>query len=330
VFNSAYNPFQFWDGRAASLEDQSQGPPQNALEMFGGSGHAWRDLVKRLRKNEKYVAQFEKVFGTPPTRDTVAKAIATYERTVLSGNSIHDRAEVAMRKRVEEEETNKFVLKAADYAKVLKAAYKEKDEHALKALRLDPAKEEGIEATAKSLASGQALFFDKARCNLCHVGDNFTDNAFHNLGVGATKEGKLPASQAGRYGAQPAGHKNPDAYGAFKTPTLRHLLGTAPYLHDGSEKTLEDVVEFYDRGGNANAFLDVRMRDEDAEREWWLAKKEGKEYAGKVEVKVFDGRPIAPRKLNLTAQEKKDLVLFLRALQGDLPDPIVGEPKRMP
>lgn len=329
IFNSAYNAQQFWDGRAASLEDQSQGPVMNALEMFGGNGHAWRDAVKRLRKDEKYVKQFQRVFGTQPTRDSVAKAIAAYERTVLSGNSIHDRAEVAMRKRVEAEETNKFVLRAADYATVLKAAYKDRDEYSLKALKLDPAKEEKIDEVAKSLVNGRNVFFDKGRCNLCHAGDNFSDNTYHNLGVGV-KDGKVPASQAGRYGAMATGHKNPDFYGAFKTPTLRHLLGTGPYLHDGSEKTLEGVVELYDRGGNANAFLDVRMRDEDAEREWWLAKQQGKEYQGKVEVKVFDGKPIAPKKLNLTAQEKADLVLFLRALQGDLPDPLVGDPKKMP
>ena len=72
------------------------------------------------------------------------------------------------------------------------------------------------------------------------------------------------------------------------------------------------------------------MRDEDAERAWWLAKEEGKPYKGKVEVREFSGKPIAPKKLELSAQEKKDLVLFLRSLQGDLPDPIVGDPRKMP
>ncbi len=108
---------------------------------------------------------------------------------------------------------------------------------------------------AQSLNDGRALFFGKARCNSCHVGDNFTDNQFHNLGVGV-KDGQLPADTLGRFATLPTGHKNPELIGAFKTPTLRHLLGTAPYMHNGSERTLEEVVEFYDRGGNANEFLD--------------------------------------------------------------------------
>lgn len=329
VLNSAYNTHQFWDGRAASLEDQSQGPPQNALEMFDGDGHAWRKVVSRVREQPEMVKQFQQVFGTPPTRDAVAKAIATYERTVFSGNSIHDRAEMAMRKRVEAEETGKLELLAKDYALVLKEAFATKDALALKALKLDPEKDASqAEETAKRLASGRNLFFNKARCNSCHVGDNFTDNTFHNLGVGA-KDGVLPASSAGRYAAQPPGHKNPEMFGAFKTPTLRHLVGTSPFMHDGSEKTLEEVVEFYERGGNVNEFLDVKMRDENAERAWHKAKAEGTEYKG-PEVKVYNGKPIVPLKLNLTKEEKADVVFFLRALQGDDPDPIVADPKKMP
>src|SRR5262249_27374041 len=150
------------------------------------------------------VKQFKAVFGTLPTRDTVAKAIATYERTVLSGNSIHDRADLAMRKRVEAEETGKLEYAARDYAGVLKEAFASKDTSALKALGLDPAKDQDkSEAVAKQLVNGRNLFFGKARCNSCHVGDNFTDNLFHNLGVGATREGKVPSGQAGRYAAQP-------------------------------------------------------------------------------------------------------------------------------
>lgn len=331
VFNSAYNQLQFWDGRATSLEDQSQGPPQNALEMFDGDGHAWRKVVERVRAEPDAVKQFKLVFGTLPTRDTIAKAIATYERTVLSGNSIHDRAELNMRERVAKDETGtaRPELIAKDYADALKGAFDKKDTVALKALLLDPDKDSGkVEETAKRLLNGRNVFFGKGRCNSCHIGDNFTDNTFHNLGVGA-KEGKLPPSAAGRYGAQPPGHKNPDFFGAFKTPTLRHLLGTAPYMHDGSEKTLEEVVDFYDRGGNVNEFLDNKMRDENAERAWYKAQSEGKTFAH-PDAKVYNGKVIIPLKLNLTKQEKADLVLFLRALQGDDPDPIVADPKRMP
>src|SRR5262249_1058939 len=98
------------------------------------------------------------------------------------------------------------------------------------------------------------------------------------------------------------------------------------YLHDGSEKTLEAVVDFYDRGGNANEYLDVKMRDEDAERAYLKARAEGTQppKGGAV----FNGKPVIPLKLNLSAQEKEDLALFLRALQGDPADPIVADPKK--
>ena len=98
--------------------------------------------------------------------------------------------------------------------------------------------------------------------------------------------------------------------GAHKTPGLRQLLNTAPYMHDGKEATLEAVVDLYNRGGNLNPHLDNKMRDADAERD--AAK------AGKVAV--------VPRKLLLTDQEKKDLVLFMRGLQGEACDTIITTP----
>ncbi len=331
VFNSAYHLLQFWDGRAASLEDQAQGPVQNPVEMFDNEGHAWNKVIERLRHKPSYVRQFRAVFGTEPTQDGAAKAIAAYERTVLSGNSLHDRADLAMRKRVEDEESGKFEIKARDYETVLEAAFAGRDAAALGALGLDLAKDAAqVPAVAKAIDSGRALFFGKARCNSCHVGDNFTDNQFHNLGVGV-KDGRLPADALGRFAVVPTGHKDPALLGAFKTPTLRHLLGTAPYMHDGSEKTLASVVDFYDRGGNANEFLDPKMRDFEAEKAFELCRREGKTYKG-PEVKVFgpDQRPVVPLRLNLTEQEKKDLVLFLRSLQGDPADPVVADRERWP
>lgn len=331
VFNSGYNPLQFWDGRAVTLEDQSQGPVQNPVEMFDGEDHAWNRAVMRVRKQERYVKQFRAVFGTDPTRDGIAKAIASYERTVLSGNSIHDRAELAMRARVEDEGTGKFEFKATDYETVLRMAFRSRDVPALTALNLGVEKDpDKVPAVALSLANGRALFFGKARCNSCHVGDNFTDNQFHNLGVGVNN-GELPANSLGRFAILPAGHKNPDTIGAFKTPTLRHLLGTAPYMHNGSERSLEDVIDFYDRGGEANEFLDTKMRDYDAEKAFEVSRLNKTTYKG-PEVKLFgkDEKPVVPLKLNLTADEKRDLVLFLRALQGDPADPIVADRSRLP
>ena len=142
VFNTAYNRFQFWDGRADTLEDQSQGPVGNNKEMFGGKGDPWHEAVARIRDNPELVKAFYNVFGHAPTRDSAAKAIATYERTVLLGNSLDDKANALMRKRVTEEESGKFVLKAEDFAAALKAEFAANGP-ALKDLGLDPAKDAG-------------------------------------------------------------------------------------------------------------------------------------------------------------------------------------------
>jgi len=326
VINSAYHALQFWDGRAQLLEDQAQGPVGNSSEMFGGKGEPWDEAILRLRAKPEYVQWFQKVFGHLPTRDSAAKAIAAYERTVLSGNSIYDRADVAMRKRVKEEETGKYDLTAADFAAVLKDAFTAKDANALTALGLDPAAD-GAKAdeVGKKLLNGRTLFFNKARCTSCHTGDNFSDNQFHNLGVGA-KDGVLPKTEVGRYASLPTGSKDHTLLGAFKTPGLRSLLATAPYLHSGEEKTLEAVVDFYDRGGNVNEFLDPKMRDASAEEAFLKG-------TGPPAPKPFlnrGGRPIIPLKLNLTVAEKADLVLFMKALQGDAIDPIVADPKKFP
>jgi cytochrome c peroxidase len=326
VINSGYHRLQFWDGRADSLEAQAQGPVGNSKEMFAGKGEPWVEAVQRLRADEGYVKAFEQVFGHAPTRDAAAKAIAAYERTVLVGNSLFDRAEVAMRKRVAEEESGKFELKAEDFLEVLKAAFAAKDAPAISALGLDPAKDADKAAdVAKRLANGRNVYFGKARCSNCHVGENFTDLAFHNLGVGV-KDGKLPATELGRFGSQPTGHKDPAVIGAFKTPGLRALNSTGPYMHDGEEKTLEAVVDFYDRGGNANEFLDPKMRDTDAEIAFVKAKAEGKEYTGpKPALFTRSGLPIIPFQLKLTPEEKADLVLFMKALQSDPVDATVAD-----
>lgn len=321
VINSGYNLLQFWDGRAASLEDQAQGPVQNPIEMFDGKGHPWNLAVERVRAKGDYSPLFLKAFGTPPTRDAIAKAIATYERTVISGGSVNDHAEVAMKARIDED-GGKPEVNAKDFAKVLTDLIKAKDQPRLAALGITDAA--AVPEIAGKLARGRVLFFNKARCNSCHIGENFTDNVFHNLGVGV-KEGKLPADGWGRFTRLPTGHKNADLIGAFKTPTLRDLKATGPYMHDGSEDSLEKVVDFYDRGGNANEFLDSKMRDFDAEKKFDPSR-EGKGIA------TFgtDQIPIVPLKLNLTPEEKRDLVAFLLALQGEARPALIDDPKVLP
>jgi cytochrome c peroxidase len=326
VFNSAYFKFQFWDGRGQSLEDQAQGPVGNNLEMFSGKADAWNEAVSRVRAKPEYVAAFKAVFGHLPTRDAAAKAIATYERTVLLGTGIQDRVELVMRKRVVEEESGKFELIATDYAASLKAEFAAKST-GLKDIGLDV--ESKIDATAKSLLNGRTLFFGKARCSNCHTGDTFSDSGFHNLGVGV-KDGELPLSEFGRFVRLPTGHKDPAAVGAFKTPGLRGLLQTAPYMHSGDEKTLEAVIDFYDRGGNLNPWLSEKMRDTAAEAAYLKARAEGKPLPADVKTFGPGKTPIIPFKLNLSAQEKADLVLFLKALNGDPLDPLIADPEAFP
>ncbi|HUS07572.1 MAG TPA: cytochrome c peroxidase [Bryobacteraceae bacterium] len=224
VFNRAYSLAQFWDGRAATLEDQVKGPMENPIEM--GDTHA--NIVARLRGIAGYRTLFKNAFGSDELSiDHVAKAVANFERTVLSGNSPYDR-------------------------------YKAGKKNAM---------------TAEQVR-GMDVYFNKAKCDQCHEGINFTTNAYHNLGIGADK----PKPDEGRYVVT----KDPRDWGAFKAPTLREIANTAPYMHDGSLKTLEEVVDFYDKGGIPNKNLDERMKP-----------------------------------LKLSAQDKKDLVAFLKALSGE-------------
>jgi len=139
---------------------------------------------------------FQSAFGAGAeiSLENAGKAIATFERTVLSGNSAYDK-------------------------------FKAGDKRALSAVQI----------------RGWKVFTQKAKCDQCHEGINFTTNEYHNLGVGMDK----PNPDEGRFVVT----KKPEDYGAFKTPTLRDIARTAPYMHDGSVKTLEDVVELYDRGG---------------------------------------------------------------------------------
>jgi cytochrome c peroxidase len=200
VINAAYNRFQFWDGRAGTLEEQALGPIANPIEM----NLPIEEMVKKLNAIEGYRTQFQQVFGTDVTSDGVAKAIAAFERTVISGNSPYDR------------------FKSGDTA-----------------------------ALSEKAQLGLKLFNGKANCSSCHAGANFTDGAFHNLGIGA----KATEVDAGRK----AHSKLAGDHGAFKTPTLREIGRTAPYMHDGSLATLEDVVKYYNDGGTANDFLDEEI-----------------------------------------------------------------------
>lgn len=329
VLNAAYNKLQFWDGRALSLEDQSQGPVGNPKEMFGGKADPWEEAVLRLRSSPEYTKAFAEVFSHAPTRDAAAKAIATYERTVLVGNGLHDKAEAAMRKRVTEEESGKFELKPEDYTTALKQAIASKNLAVLAPFGLDSSTgDDKAAALGQRLLNGRTLFFGKARCTNCHTGDTYSDSGFHNLGVGVSKDGQVSYDDFGRFAQLRTGHKDPSFVGAFKTPGLRGLLATGPYMHDGEEKTLEAVVEFYDRGGNANPYLSEKMRDTEAEAAYLRARAAGQPLDPDLKTFGPAKKPIIPFKLKLSTDEKAELVLFLKALNGDPVDPVVADPQK--
>lgn len=218
IVNTAFGKFQFWDGRAGTLEEQALGPIANPIEM----NMPVEEAVKRLNGIEGYRKQFQEIFGSECNKENLAKALAAYERTILSGDAPYDR------------------YKAGDKAALSEAAVR-----------------------------GMKLFFGKANCSACHSGSNFTDNAFHNIGIGMDK------SQPDK--GRAAISKLEGDTGAFKTPTLREVARSAPYMHDGSMKSLEEVVEHYNKGGTPNPFLDEE---------------------------IF--------KLNLSDQDKADLVSFMK------------------
>ena len=207
VFNVAYSTTQFWDGRAPNLEKQAEGPVQNPIEM----AHTLEGVEQKLTADPTYQAEFEKAFGPGPiTYEKVEKAIASFERTVISGNSPFDRY------------------------------FYGGDETAL-----SEAAKRGLEIFRNP---------QKGNCTACHPIGLFTDNQFHNIGVGVDNQGEL--TDVGRYEVS----KNEADRGAFKTPSLRNTALTDPYMHDGSLKTLKEVVDFYIGGGNSNPHLDPQLK----------------------------------------------------------------------
>lgn len=223
ILNSVYQPLLMWDGRKPNLEQQALGPIEAAAEM----NLPLDELEKRLRNIEGYQPLFEKAYpGEGITRVTVGKALASFERTVVSTESPFDR-------------------------------WRKGDGQAISA----------------SAQRGFELFNGKAQCALCHQGFNFTDNGFHNIGV----KSLTGTEDEGRF----AHRKLPILKGAFKTPTLRDVALTAPYMHNGMYQTLDEVVEHYDRGGDNKVNLSPNIKP-----------------------------------LGLSADEKRDLVAFMKSLTG--------------
>ncbi len=260
-YNRILSGKQFWDGRVDSLEAQAVGPIQNPIEM----GFTHEGVVKRLSENPVYKKQFDMVFGEL-TIDRVGQAIAAFERVLVTAPSPYDFGE----------QLRSFAgIDAEDIADDPELAAKFKA--ATAAAEAQP--------MSDSAKRGRDIFFtEKGNCTACHVGANLADEQYHNLGVGMDQE----KPDLGRFVVT----KDEKDTGAFKTPTVRNVALSAPYMHDGSVATLEEVVEWYDKGGHPNPHLSEKIRP-----------------------------------LRLTAEEKADLVEFMKACTG--PTPTV-ETSRLP
>lgn len=226
LINRGYGRAFFWDGRSTALEQQVLAPITDPNEM---------DLS---------LPEASARIGL--SAEEIALALASYVRSILSGNSRFDR----------------FV---------------NGDRRALSTIEQE----------------GLRVFRGKGNCTACHVGPNFTDERTHNTGVAwrpipAADRGAAPAGS----GESPLAPRDAGAgHGAFKTPTLREVARTAPYMHDGSLRRLEDVIDFYERGGHPNPHLDAEIRP-----------------------------------LKITLPEKQALAAFLRTLSGDVQEGARLEP----
>lgn len=235
LLNRGYGRAFFWDGRVSRLEDQVLEPIRNPDEL----GLSDEEAVARLRRDRAFRQSFLGVFGDEPTARHLALALASYVRTIVSGDAPVDRY-------------------LAGNRNALGAAARE----------------------------GLRLFRTKGNCIACHAGPNLTDEAFHNTGVAWRSELGVFADE-GRFSVTRSARE----LGAFKTPTLREIASTGPYMHDGSMSSLEEVIEFYDRGGTPNPFLDPEIRP-----------------------------------LHLTPDEKRALVAFLTALGGRIREGTIMRP----
>ena len=202
--NAGWSRSLFWDGRAASLEEQALQVVENPVEM----GESWENVERKLRAHPEYPGEFRRAFGDVPiTRDNAVRAIAQFQRTLVSGGAKFDRVLAGQEQFTEVEEL------------------------------------------------GLELFFsERGDCFHCHGTLLFTDGDFHNTGLDEAPADSGRAAVTGRR----------LDYGKFKSPSLRNVEYTAPYMHDGRFPTLEEVLDHYDSGLHLNEFLDpllLRFRE---------------------------------------------------------------------
>jgi cytochrome c peroxidase len=219
-------------------------------------GFTHEGVVQRLGEIPVYKKQFDAIFGELSI-DRVGQAIAAFERALVTEPAPFDYYEQLLPfTKLDEEDIADDEELAAKYAAAKAAA----EAHPL----------------SDSAKRGRDLFFGKANCTACHVGANLADEKYHNLGVGMDKD----EPDLGRFVVT----KDEKDKGAFKTPTVRNVAHSGPYMHDGSQATLEEVVEWYDKGGHPNPHLSDKIKP-----------------------------------LGLAPEEKADLVEFMKACTSDTP-----------
>ncbi len=224
ILNRRFGKSQFWDGRSETLEDQALIPIENEIEL----GHTVEGVLEFLSASDSYRKKFEELFDDGVTRENLAVSIATFEKSLVSGNAAIDR------------------FQSSD------SALGSKQRH------------------------GLWLYESKGGCWQCHSNSTYTDEKFHNTGVSWQQE---PLDLGLFEVTEDDGDK-----GKFRTPTLRDVALTGPYMHDGSMATLREVVEFYNKGAGENPHLDKKIKP-----------------------------------LNLDEEEIDSLVAFLEGLTGDHP-----------
>lgn len=253
LFNVAYNPVLFWDGRAGSLEEQALEPIFREDELNQSSAS---ELVNRLRAIPKYREMFAKAFGVNSPQDgreitlqNIARAIAAFERKLNITETAYD-----------------YFVRGSRGGK-------------------DGGNDDRL--TMEQLR-GLVVFMGQGQCAVCHIPPHFHDGVLSSIGVTVSPEKNAPLDSDPGFGAV---IRRPDGFGMFKTPGLRNVARTAPYMHNGAFNTLEEVVDFYNDGGGRGRGLDVYSQD----------------------AKVA--------KLDLTERQKKDLASFLKSLDDTAPPP---------
>lgn len=246
IYNTAFHEHAlFWDGHAKSLKNQVHFPIEGELEM----GTTKEEVVKKLledKYHKGYKERFEQVYGKPIEWPEVETAVAAFERTIISADSPFDR----------------YVLKECG-GRVKDCPDPDTPAGAKAA--------QNIPGFGDKQQKGMVLFRGETRCVRCHYGKNFTDNDYHNVGL--SEDPKVPYKNETHCSVKNGKPLKPDQGRfcetgqekdrlAFKTPTLRHVATTGPYMHDGRIGTLEEAVEFMVTAGGASNPPDPQMNDE--------------------------------------------------------------------